>query len=178
MTEAKPVSASHTVMTELIMPNDTNPLGNLMGGNLMRWMDIAGSICASKHCNAHCVTVSVDHVTFRRPIKLGHAITIKAWATRAFNTSVEIFIEVETGSPTQSKTFLSNHAYYTFVALDQNTQRPTPIPKVLPVTDREKELYEGAARRRELRLVLSGRMQVEDAHEIQALFANIKHPRR
>lgn len=168
--EGKPVSASKTVMTEMIMPNDANPLGNLMGGNLVRWMDIAGSICAARHCEAHVVTVSVDYVSFQRPIKVGHVITVTATVTRAFNTSVEVFIEVTTGNPTQNVTRTSNHAYMTFVALDRDTQRPKSSPKVVPESDREKKLFEGAVKRRELRLVLSGRMNASDAHEIRSLF--------
>ena len=88
--EEKKVIESRTTMTELVMPNDTNPLGNLMGGNLMRWMDIVASICAGKHCVAHVVTASVDHVSFTHPIKMGEVVTIEAQVTRAFNTSVEV----------------------------------------------------------------------------------------
>ena len=169
----KHVEDSRTVMTEMIMPNDTNPLGNLMGGNLMRWMDIAGGICAARHCDAHVVTASVDHVSFKRPIRLGHVITIKACATRAFNTSLEVYLEVETGDPTKDDTKISNSAYMTFVALDDTTHRPKPIPKIELQSDRERELYAGATRRRELRLVLSGRMKAEEATEIKALFGEM-----
>ena len=76
--EAKKVSESKTIMTEMIMPNDTNPIGNLMGGNLMRWMDIAAGICAGKHCESHVVTASVDHVSFQKPILMGDIITIRS----------------------------------------------------------------------------------------------------
>ena len=173
--DPKPVSKSRTVMTELIMPNDTNPLGNLMGGNLMRWMDIAAGICAAKHCEAHCVTVSVDHVSFKKPIMLGSVITITASVTRAFNTSVEVFIKVETGSVvSDSDASVSNNAYMTFVALDPYTQRPKSIPKVLPETDEEKELFESAIHRREIRLILAGKLKTEEAVEIKALFTDKK----
>lgn len=91
---AKKVAESQTVMSEMIMPNDTNPTGNLMGGNLMRWMDIAGAICAGKHCEANVVTASVDQVSFKLPVLLGDVITLKASVTRAFNTSVEVYVEV------------------------------------------------------------------------------------
>ncbi len=81
-------------MTELIMPNDTNPMGNLMGGYLMRWMDIASAICAGRHCEAQVVTAAVDHISFQNPIRLGDVITLEASVTRAFNTSVEVYVEV------------------------------------------------------------------------------------
>lgn len=96
--EPRPVSYSRTTMTELVMPNDANPMGNLMGGYLMRWMDIAGSICAARHCGSHTVTASVDNVSFAKPIHVGDVITIKASVTRAFNTSVEVYLEVFTTS--------------------------------------------------------------------------------
>lgn len=159
-------------MTELIMPNDTNPLGNLMGGNLMRWMDIAGGICAAKHAGAHVVTASVDHVSFRRPIALGDVIKINASVTRAFNTSVEIFIEVSSSNAIGGEVVQSNHAYMTFVALNSRTMRPTKIPNVVPKTEKEIELFEGASRRREVRLVLSGRMSPGDAVDLKAYLSS------
>lgn len=170
--EGKKVQESRVEMTELVMPNDTNPLGNLMGGNLMRWMDVAGSICAARHCGAHVVTASVDHLSFQRPIKLGHVVVIKACVTRSFHTSMEIYLEVETGSPIQTKRNIANHAYMTFVALDEDTQRPKAVPPVIPETEEEKRLYEGAIRRRELRLILAGKMKAEDASELRALFTS------
>lgn len=168
---SKTVASSRTVMTELVMPNDTNPLGDLMGGNLMRWMDIAAGICAARHCEAHAVTASVDHVSFRRPIHLGNVLTITANVTHAFNSSVEIFIKVTSGNVTQGETHVSNHAYMTFVALDPYTHKPKATPKVKPETELEQKLYDGAIRRRELRLMLAGRMEAKDAVEIKALFA-------
>jgi len=172
--KGKKVSESQVEMTELVMPNDTNPLGNLMGGNLMRWMDVAGSICAAKHCEAHVVTASVDNLSFQRPIKLGHVVVIKARVTRAFNTSLEIHIEVETGSIIQTKRNVANHAYMTFVALDEDTQRPKPVPAVIPETESEQALFDGAIRRRELRLVLAGKMKAADATELRALFTTMQ----
>ena len=172
--EARPVSYSRTTMTELIMPNDTNPLGNLMGGNLMRWMDIAGGICGVRHCGAHCVTASVDNVSFSKPIHLGDVITIKASVTRAFNTSVEVYLEVFTTSSFGADLEKSNHAYMTFVALDSRTSRPRKVPEVIPETPEEKTLFEGAARRREVRLVLAGRIKPQDATGLKALFSQFE----
>ncbi|MBT8234016.1 MAG: acyl-CoA thioesterase [Saprospiraceae bacterium] len=166
----KKVEESKTIMTEMIMPNDTNPLGNLMGGNLMRWMDFAGGICAGKHCEAYVVTASVDHVSFQQPIKLGNVISLNAKITRAFNTSVEVYIEVYVSDITGANTVKSNHAYMTFVALDANTMKPRKVPSILPITPEEHKLFESAVRRRELRLLLSGRIKPSDAKGLIAFF--------
>lgn len=172
--DPRPVSYSRTMMTELVMPNDTNPLGHLMGGNLLRWMDIAGGICAARHCAAHAVTASVDNVSFAKPIHLGDVITIKASVTRAFNTSVEIYLEVFTTSSFGADQEKSNHAYMTFVALDSRTSRPKVVPQVVPETEEEKALYQSAARRREVRLVLAGRIKPEEAVGLKALFQELE----
>ncbi len=165
--KGKKVNESATTMTEMVMPNDTNPLGNLMGGNLMRWMDIAGGICAGKHCEAYVVTASVDHVSFHRPIPLGEIVTLQARPTRSFNTSVEIFVEVFASDIKGHKPRKCNHAYFTFVALDDRTKKPKPVPNVIPLTGEEEQLYESAIRRREVRLVLSGRMKPSEANELK-----------
>jgi acyl-CoA hydrolase len=167
---AKKVSDSETIMTEMIMPNDTNPLGNLMGGNLLRWMDIAGAICAGKHCERYVVTASVDHVSFKLPISVGDVITIKATATRAFNTSIEVYVEVFSADIKGGNAKRCNDAYFTFVGLDDDSRRPVNIPPILPLSREEQALYDGAMRRRELRLILSGRMKPEQATEIKSLF--------
>lgn len=161
-------------MTELVMPNDTNPLGNLMGGNLMRWMDIAGGICAGRHCEAFVVTASVDNVSFHLPIIVGEVVTITAQVTKAFTTSVEVFVEVfkaniKGGSPKKS-----NHAFFTFVALEDETHKPKPIPVVIPLSDAEETLFEAASRRREIRLILSGRIKPEQATEVKDFFSSMK----
>ena len=114
----KKVSDSETIMTQMVMPNDTNPLGNLMGGNLMKWMDVAAGICAARHCNSHVVTASVDHLSFSKPIHLGDTVTIKSVVTRAFNTSVEIFVEVFASDVKGGNWRKANHAYFSFVAVD------------------------------------------------------------
>lgn len=168
MSKEKLVADSRTTMTEVVMPNDTNPLGDLMGGYLMRWMDIAGAICASRHCESHVVTASVDHVSFQSPIKLGEIITIHAQVTRAFRTSVEVFVEVIANSMGGGNERKCNHAYLSFVALDPTTRKPKEIPAVKPLTSEEMKLYEGAARRREVRLILAGRMKPSDALDLKA----------
>ncbi|MEL6636080.1 MAG: acyl-CoA thioesterase [Bacteroidota bacterium] len=169
-TRGKKTIESKTVMTEMIMPNDTNPLGNLMGGNLLRWMDIIGGICAGKHCEAHVVTASVDNVSFQKPIRLGDVITLEAVVTRAFNTSVEVYVEVFAADVKGGNNRMSNHAYFSFVAIDEQTGKPSHVPPLLPLTAEEQKLFEGANRRRELRLILAGRMKPKDALEIKTFF--------
>ena len=168
--KGKTTDQSKTTMTELIMPNDTNPLGNLMGGNLMRWMDICGGICAAKHSGKHVVTASVDHISFTSPIKLGEAITLNATVTRAFSTSVEIYIEVYAREITGDNPRKCNHAFMTFVALDPKTKKPSSVPPVIPLSAEEQKLYEASIRRRELRLILAGKMNPEDAKEMRTFF--------
>lgn len=169
----KKVSESRTVMTELIMPNDTNPMGNLMGGYLMRWMDIACAICAGKHCEAHVVTAAVDNISFQNPIHLGDVITLEANVTRAFTTSVEVYVEVYASNLKGLQPRRCNNAYFTFVALDDERKNPIAVPPVMPLSSEEQNLYDGAVRRRELRLILSGRMKPKDATEIRKFFADI-----
>ncbi len=170
--EGKLVAQSRTVMTELIMPNDTNPMGNLMGGYLMRWMDIACAVCAARHCASQVATASVDHISFHEPIRLGDVITLTAEVTRAFNTSVELYVEVSASGITGMHPRQSNHAFFTFVALDAQSGKPTSVPPVIPITSEEKKRYEAAVRRRELRLILAGRMKPEEATELKHFFAD------
>lgn len=171
--KGKTIAESNTIMTELIMPNDANPLGNLMGGNLMRWMDIAGGICAARHSDSHVVTASVDHVSFKEPIRVGDVITLNAKVTRAFNTSMEVFIEVFATSFPENEPRKSNHAYFTFVALEMESKQPQKVPPVIPLTDEEQKRFEAALRRRDLRLVLSGRMEAKDATNLRDFFAKL-----
>src|SRR6187399_1099599 len=136
---------SFVSMTELVLPNDTNTLNNLMGGKLMHWMDVVSAIAGQKHCNSIVVTASVDNISFRSPIQLGNVVTLRARVTRAFNSSVEIRIDVEAENIPEGKKVASNSAYFTFVAVDKEG-KPVPIPEIEPQTDEEKELYAGALR--------------------------------
>jgi acyl-CoA hydrolase len=160
---------SHTSMTEIVLPNDTNVFGNLMGGRLMYWMDIAAAIAAQKHCNSPVVTASVDNISFENPIKLGNTVHIEARVTRAFTTSMEVHLKVWGEDFTQQFKYKSNEAYYTFVALDPH-RKPKTIPQLEPQTEEEKKLFEGALRRRQIRLILGGKMKPDDAAELKALF--------
>src|SRR6516225_8079282 len=167
--KAKTSRESLIVMTELVLPNDTNVYGNLMGGRLMYWMDIAAALAAGKHCNAPVVTASVDNISFENPIKLGNVVHIEAKVTRAFNSSMEVHMKVWGEDLPQQYRYKSNEAYYTFVALDPN-RRPRPVPEIIAETEEEKKLYDGALRRRQLRLILGGKMKPEEAGELKAFF--------
>jgi acyl-CoA hydrolase len=167
--KAKTPKESNIIMTELVLPNDTNVHGNLMGGRLMYWMDIAAALAAGKHCNAPVVTASVDNISFENPIKLGNVVHIEAKLSRAFNSSMEVHLNVWGEDHTQQYKYKSNEAYYTFVALDPN-RRPRPVPPIIAESEEEKALFEGALRRRQLRLILGGKMKPQDAEELRALF--------
>lgn len=156
-------------MTEIVLPNDTNALGNLRGGKILHWMDIACAIAGGKHSSSIVVTASVDNVSWENPIKLGDVVTIEAKVTRSFHTSMEIYAEVWAENlPTQTR-YKCNEAYYTFVALDSNG-KPKKVTPVIAETETEKKQFDLAMRRRELRLVLAGRMKAGDAKELKALF--------
>ena len=165
----KMASESVVVMTELVLPNDTNTFGNLMGGRLMYWMDIASALAAMKHSGSPVVTASVDNISFKNPIKLGNVVHIEAKVTRAFTTSMEVHIKVWGEDVIQQHKYKSNEAYFTFVALD-SASKPQQVNQLIAETAGEKELYEGALRRRQLRLVLGGKMKPEDAQELKAIF--------
>ncbi|MRG47238.1 acyl-CoA thioesterase [Chitinophaga sp. SYP-B3965] len=157
------------VMTELVLPNDTNTFANLMGGRLMYWMDIAAALACMKHCAAPVVTASVDNISFENPIKLGNVVHIEAQVTRAFTTSMEVHMKVWGEDPVQQYRYKSNEAFMTFVALDPNG-KARHVPAILAESEDEIKLYEGALRRRQLRLILGGKMKPADAGELKALF--------
>jgi acyl-CoA hydrolase len=165
----KTPSQSFTVMNELVLPNDTNTLNNLMGGRLLHWMDIASAITAQKHSNRIVVTASVDSVSFNESIALGDVVTLTAKVSRSFRTSMEVFIEVWSENIPKGTRVKCNEAYYTFVAVDGNG-RPINVPELKPETEDEVKRFDGALRRRQLRLILAGRMKPDDATELKALF--------
>lgn len=170
----KPPSASRTQTVELVLPNDTNTLGNLMGGRLLHLMDVCAAISAQRHATRTVVTASVDSVDFRGSIRLGEVVVIEAIVNRAFTTSMEVGLTVWAESPaTGAERRLCNTAFYTFVAVEQDSAsvRPTPVPPVAPETDDERARYDAAAHRRELRLVLSGRLEPREAPSLSALLS-------
>lgn len=168
MKSRKP-SESLAVATHHVLPNDTNNLNNLFGGRLMEWMDVIGAISAHRHCRRVVVTATVNHVAFHYAIPYGSIVTLEAKVSRAFTTSMEVFIDVFVEDPVSGKREKSNEAIYTFVAVDQNGA-PLPVPPVEPETDEEKERFAGALRRRQLALILAGKMKPEEASELKALF--------
>ncbi len=162
---------SLTVMTEIVLPNDTNNLNNLFGGQLLSWMDRCAAIAAHRHCRRTVVTATVNHVSFKQAIPQASIVTMEAKVSRAFTSSMEVFIDVFTedqrGSGERTK---CNEAIYTFVAVDQ-IGNPIEVPPLLPESAEEKQRFDGALRRRQLALILSGKMKPEDATELKALFA-------
>ena len=142
---------SKTTMTEVVFPNDTNPMGIVQGGRIIQLMDIACAICAQTHSGKIAVTAAIDKVSFKQPARLGDILTIKAKITRAFTTSMEVYVEVWTKRLPEMKPFLTNEAYFVFVALDKNA-KPTSVIPVKPVTTEEKEQYAGALKRRKVRI--------------------------
>ncbi len=167
--QAKTPSESLTILTDVVLPGETNPLNNLFGGELLARMDRAASITARRHSRRICVTASVNNVAFNRAIPLGSVVTVEAKVSRAFSSSMEIFIDVwiedrESGVKTKA-----NEAIYTFVAVDE-TGRPVAVPEIIPETELEKQRYDAALRRKQLSLVLAGKMKPSDALELKALF--------
>lgn len=151
----KTPAESETIMTEVILPNDTNPLGILMGGKMMQWMDIASAICAQKHSEKIAVTASVREINFFHPVKLGDFVTIKATVTRTFNTSMEIFVEVRARNVLhQNKDTLTNNAFFNFVALDDES-KPTKVPILVPVSSEEQMRFEQALKRKKEKVLQS-----------------------
>ncbi|MBA3285164.1 MAG: acyl-CoA thioesterase [Bacteroidia bacterium] len=159
-----------TVLTEIVLPNDTNTLGNLMGGKLLHWMDIAAAISAHRHSHRIVVTAAVNNVSFNQPIKLGQIVTLHAKVSRSFTSSMEVFIDVWVEDNIHAKKTKVNEAIYTFVAVDQ-LGNPINVPELIPETDEEKSRFDGALRRRQLSLILAGKMKPSDATELKALFA-------
>lgn len=163
----RPASASRCETAELVLPGMTNGLGNLMGGHLLHMMDICAAISAQRHSGHVCVTASVDSVDFHAPIKVGDVVVMESFVNRAFRTSMEIELHVWAENPRLGTRIKSNRAYYTFVAVGPDGT--LPVPPLLPETPEEIERYDGAARRRELRLVLAGRLDLDDATNLMAL---------
>ena len=165
----RPTTESYSETTHLVLPNDTNTLGNLFGGRLLQWLDISSAISAHRHCKRVVVTIAVNNVSFDRPITLGDFVTIKSHVSRAFGTSMEVWSDVWVEDQQTGDKIPCNSAIYTFVAVD-NAGQPIRIPEVKPTNEEEQKRYDGALRRRQLRLILAGRMKPEDATELKALF--------
>lgn len=167
--QPKTPSESRTIMTDLVLPSETNPLNNLFGGELLARMDRAASIAARRHSRRITVTASVNHVAFNKAIPLGAVVTVEASISRAFTSSMEIFIDVWIEDRENGNRTKANEAIYTFVAVD-DTGRPVEVPPVIPETEIEKQRYAAALRRKQLSLVLAGKMKPQDATELKAIF--------
>ena len=167
--EAKTPSDSLTILTDMVLPGETNPLNNLFGGELLARMDRAASISARRHSRRICVTASVNNVSFNRSIPLGSVVTIEARVSRAFKTSMEIVLDVWIEDRESGTKVKANEAIYTFVAVD-DTGRPVEVPELRPESQLEQERFDAALRRKQLSLVLAGKMKPVDATELRALF--------
>ncbi|MGO3182511.1 MAG: acyl-CoA thioesterase [Aequorivita sp.] len=167
--QAKTAQESLTVYTDIVLPSETNPLGNMFGGELLARMDRTASIAARRHSRRIVVTASVNHVAFSKTIPLGSVVTIEAKVSRAFSSSMEIFMDVFIEDRESGDRSLSNEAIYTFVAVD-GSGSPTRVPELVPETELEKERFEAALRRKQLSLVVAGKMKPKDATELRALF--------
>ncbi|MFT4780880.1 acyl-CoA thioesterase [Psychroserpens burtonensis] len=167
--EPRTAFQSKTVMTDLVLPSETNPLNNLFGGELLARMDRAASIAARRHSRRIVVTAAVNHVAFNRSIPLGSVVTIEAKVSRSFSSSMEVYLDVWIEDRESGECIKANEAIYTFVAVDE-TGRPVKVPELVAETSLEIERFDAALRRKQLSLVLAGKMKAIDATELKALF--------
>ncbi len=167
---SKTSKESLTILTDLVLPAETNPLDNLFGGELLARMDRASSIAARRHSHRIVVTASVNHVAFNKAVPVGSVVTVEAKVSRAFRSSMEIFVDVWIEDRESQERTKVNEGIYTFVAVDE-TGTPVKVPQLIPETELEKERFDGALRRKQLSLVLSKRMDPNDATELKKLFS-------
>jgi acyl-CoA hydrolase len=167
--KANKASETLAITTKIVLPNDTNTLGNLFGGQLLAWMDVIASVSAHRHSKRVVVTASVNNVSFQKPINHASIVTIEAKVSRAFNSSMEVFLDVFVEDAVTGQREKCNEAIYTFVAVDQNGN-PIQVPALIPETEEEKMRYDGALRRKQLALILAGKMNAADATELKKLF--------
>lgn len=167
--EAKTPRESRTVITDLVLPGETNPIGNMFGGELLARMDRAASIAARRHSRRIVVTASVNHVAFNKMIPSGSVVTVEAQVSRSFKSSMEVYMDVWIEDRENGMKTLANEGIYTFVAVDE-TGNPVPVPPLSPETELEKKRYDAALRRRQLSLLLAGKIKPADATELKALF--------
>ena len=167
--QAKTPEQSKTILTDMVLPGETNPLNNLFGGELLARMDRAASISAGRHCGFIVVTASVNHVAFNRAVPLGSVVTVEAKVSRAFKTSMEVYIDVWIEDRKSGKKTKANEGIYTFVAVDE-IGKPIAVPEIFPETKVEKARFDAALRRKQLSLLLAGKIKPNDATELKALF--------
>ncbi len=167
--KSKKASETLAITTHIVLPNDTNTLGNLFGGQLLAWMDVIASVSAHRHCKRVVVTASVNNVSFQKPIQHASIVTLEAKVSRAFSSSMEIFVDVFVEDQVTGIREKCNEAIYTFVAVDQNGG-PIQVPELIPETEEEKKRFEGALRRKQLSLILAGKLGPREASDLQKLF--------
>ena len=152
--KGKPVSASRSEMTEIVLPAQTNPLGKLLGGQVMHLVDMAAALAAHRHSNSYVVTASVDYIDFRNPVNLGEIVTLKSQVNRVFHTSVEVGVEVYSENMLTGEHKHTTTAYVTFVAIDEHTKKPKLVAPLILKTAEERRRFREAAERRKTRLEL------------------------
>ena len=165
----RPATSTLAITTKIVLPNDTNTLGNLFGGQLLAWMDVIASVSAHRHSKRVVVTASVNNVSFQKPINHASIVTLEAKVSRSFNSSMEVFVDVFVEDAVTGQREKCNEAIYTFVAVDQNGN-PIQVPALIPETEEEKARFDGALRRKQLALILAGKMKPADASELKKLF--------
>jgi acyl-CoA hydrolase len=168
--KAKTAKETLAITTKVVLPHETNTLGKLFGGALLAWMDEIAAVSAHRHSKRVVVTASINNVSFGEPIDLGAIVTLEAKVSRAYTSSMEIMIDVFVEDRLTGERRKSNEAIYTFVAVDQNGS-PINVPELIPETEEEKERYAAALRRRQLSLVLAGKMRPDDATELKSIFS-------
>ena len=169
--KANTASSTLAITTKIVLPNDTNTLGNLFGGQLLAWMDVIASVSAHRHSKRVVVTASVNNVSFQKPINHASIVTLEAKVSRSFNSSMEVFVDVFVEDAVTGQREKCNEAFYTFVAVDQNGN-PIQVPALIPETEEEKARFDGALRRKQLALILAGKMKPAEATELKKLFFN------
>jgi acyl-CoA hydrolase len=167
--KANTATSTLAITTKIVLPNDTNTLGNLFGGQLLAWMDVIASVSAHRHSKRVVVTASVNNVSFQKPINHASIVTLEAKVSRSFNSSMEVFVDVFVEDAVTGQREKCNEAIYTFVAVDQNGN-PIQVPALIAETEEEKARFDGALRRKQLALILAGKMKPSEATELKKLF--------
>lgn len=160
---------SIAVTTKVVLPHETNTLGKLFGGALLAWMDEIAAVSAHRHCKEVAVTASVNNVSFNQPVELGDIVTLEAKVSRAFKTSMEVIIDVSFEDRVTGIRKQTNQAIYTFVAISKDG-KPLEVPEIIPETEEEKRRFDAALRRKQLSLILAGKLKPSEATELKSLF--------
>jgi acyl-CoA hydrolase len=147
---SRPVRDSQSEMSEIVLPNDANPLGALLGGRLMHWIDLAGAMAAHRHSRQYVLTAAIDHLDFLFPVRIGDLVILRSSVNRVFNTSMEVGVKVWVENYIADEAHHVSSAYLTFVAIDKQGKH-LRVPAVIPESEDERRRYEDAGRRRDIR---------------------------